>query len=160
MRIDGHAFLSALHYALQKWRGAACGPIFTAGRPDGVGEDKYSARARAVLAVRRYDLGVPGYRVQGYQARLGVPVPDATQGDQSEKVGDCAYGVFAQMEQEAAQGERIFHDDTAVCILALLKENRAIRSAAQAQGLSTPTERTGMHPTALVVKVGEHTALW
>jgi transposase len=159
MRIDGHALLSAMHYALQKLRCSACGQIFTAGLPDGVGEEKYSARARAVLAVSRYYLGVPGYRLQGYQAMLGVPVPDATQWDQIEKVGDCAYVVFAQMEQEAAQGELIFHDDTAVRILALIKENSAILSAAQAQGLSTPTERTGMHTTALVVKVGEHTAI-
>jgi transposase len=159
IRIDGHALLSAMHYALQKLRCSACGQIFTAGLPDGVGEEKYSARARAVLAVSRYYLGVPGYRLQGYQAMLGVPVPDATQWDQIEKVGDCAYVVFAQMEQEAAQGELIFHDDTAVRILALIKENSAILSAAQAQGLSTPTERTGMHTTALVVKVGEHTAI-
>jgi len=88
-----------------------------------------------------------------------VPVPDATQWDQIEVVGDCASKVFAQMEREAAQGELIFHDDTAVRILALIKENSAILSAAQAQGFSTPKERTGMHTTALVVKVGEHTAI-
>ena len=51
---------------------------------------KYSAQARAVLAVGRYLLGVPGYRLQGYQAMLGVPVPDATQWEQIEAVGDCA----------------------------------------------------------------------
>src|SRR5439155_9998694 len=121
IRIDGHAFLSAMHYALQKLRCSACGQIFTAGLPDGVGEEKYSARSRAVLAVSRYYLGVPGYRLQGYQAMLGVPVGDATQWDQIEKVGDCAYVVFAQMEKEAAQGELIFQDDTAVRILSLMK---------------------------------------
>jgi hypothetical protein len=159
IRIDGHALLSAMHYALQKLRCSACGQIFTAGLPDGVGEEKYSARARAVLAVSRYYLGVPGYRLQGYQAMLGVPVPDATQWDQIEVVGDCAYKVFAQMEKEAAQGELIFQDDTAVRILALMQENSARLAAAQAQGVSTPNERPGMHTTALVVKVGEHTAI-
>ena len=104
-------------------------------------------------------LGIPGYRLQAYQAMLGVPVPDATQWDQIEAVGDCAYKVFEHMEHEAAQGELIFHDDTAVRILALIKENSAILAAAQAQGVSLPKERTGMHTTALVVKVGEHTAL-
>src|SRR5574341_1422620 len=137
----------------------ACGQIFTAGLPEGVGREKYSARARAVLAVSRYFLGVPGYRLQGYQAMLGVPVADATQWDQIEMVGDCAYKVFAQMEQAAAQGELIFHDDTAVRILSLIKENRGMLAAAQAHGVSTPTERTGMHTTALAVKVGEHTAI-
>jgi len=112
-----------------------------------------------VLAVRRYSLGVPGYRLQGYQAMLGVPVPDATQWDQIEVVGDCASKVLAQMEREAAQGELIFHDDTAVRLLSLIKENRDLVAAAHAQGLSTTNERTGMHPTAWVVQVGEHTAI-
>ena len=159
VRIDGHALLSAMHYELEKLRCSACGAIFTAGLPAGVGEEKYSAQARAVLAVSRYYLGVPGYRLQGYQAMLGVPVPDATQWDQIEVVGDCAYKVFAQMEREAAQGELIFQDDTAARILSLIKENRDQVAAAHAQGLSTPNERTGMHTTALVVKVGEHTAI-
>jgi transposase len=159
IRIDGQALLSAMRYTLQKLRCSACGPIFTAGLPPQVGEDKYSARARAVLAVSRYLLGLPGYRVQGYQAMLGVPMPDATQWDQIEVVGDCAYKVFDYLECEAAQGEAIFHDDTAVRILALLQENRALLAEAEAHGLSTPTERTGMHTTALVVKLGEHTAI-
>ena len=110
-----------------------------------------------MLAVSRYYLGVPGYRLQGYQAMLGVPVPDATQWDEIEVVGDCAYKVFEQMEREAAQGEGIFQDDTAVRILSLMKENRDL--IAQAQGLSNPKERTGMHTTALAVQVGEHTAI-
>jgi hypothetical protein len=41
----------------------------------------------------------------------------------------------------------------------LIKENRDLVAAAQAQGLSTPKERTGMHTTALAVQVGEHTAI-
>jgi hypothetical protein len=64
-RIDGHALLSARRYALQKLRCSACGESFTAGLPAGVGEETYSAQARAVLAVRRYSLGGPGYRRQG-----------------------------------------------------------------------------------------------
>jgi hypothetical protein len=88
-----------------------------------------------------------------------VPVPDATQWDQIEKVGDCAYVVFEQLEQVAAQGELIFQDDTAVRILSLMQENLTLISAAQAQGLSTPQERTGMHTTALAVQVGEHLAI-
>jgi transposase len=159
VRIDGHALLNAMHYALEKLRCSACGAIFTARLPAGVGDEKYSAQARAVLVVSRYYLGVPGYRLQGYQAMLGVPVPDATQWDQIEVVGDCAYKVFAQLEREAAQGELIFHDDTAARIVSLIKENHTLVAAAHAQGLSTPTERTGMHTTALVVKVGEHTAI-
>ena len=97
MRIDGNALLSAMRYELEKLRCSACGEVFTAKLPDEAGPEKYSARARAVLAIGRYYLGLPLYRLQGYQAMLGVPVPDATQWDQIEKVGDCSYVVFAYL---------------------------------------------------------------
>jgi transposase len=121
IRIDGNALLSAIRYELEKLRCSACGEVFTAKMPAGAGAEKYSPRARAVLAVSRYYLGLPLYRVEAYQAMLGVPVSDATQWDQIEKVDDCAYIVFEQMEQVAAQGELIFQDDTAVRILSLMK---------------------------------------
>jgi transposase len=159
VRIDGNALLSAIRYELEKLRCSACGAIFTAGLPEAACDEKYSARARAVLAVSRYLLGVPSYRLQGYQAMLGVPVPDSTQWDQIEVVGDCAYKVFEQMEHEAAQGEVIFQDDTAVRILSLMQANRVLLEQAEAQGLSSPKERTGMHTTALAVQVGDHIAI-
>jgi transposase len=159
VRIDGNALLSAMRYEVEKLRCSACGEVFTAGLPEGVGDEKYSARARAVLAVSRYYLGVPSYRLQDYQAMLGVPVPDSTQWDQIELVGDCAYKVFEQMESEAAQGELIFQDDTAVRILSLMQENRLFLEQAKVQGLSSPKERTGMYTTALAVQVGANTAI-
>jgi hypothetical protein len=147
VRIDGHGLLSAMRYELHKLRCSACGQIFTAPLPCQAGEEKFSARARAVLVVCRYYLGLPFYRLQNYQAMQGVPVPDATQWDQIEKVGDCSYVVFEYLETLAAQGELIYQDDTSVRIL----------THAEALGLSRAKERTGMFTTALVVKVGERT---
>ena len=157
IRIDGNALLSALRYELQTLRCSACGQIFTAKLPDAAGNEKYSARARAVLAVSRYYLGLPFYRLQGYQALLGVPMPDATQWDQIERVGDSSYVVFEYLERLAAQGELIYQDDTSVRILSLIGENCKMQAHAEAQGLSQPEERTGMYTTALVSKVGEQT---
>src|SRR5205823_1939188 len=121
MRIDGHALLSALRYELHKLRCSACGQIFTASLPDEAGQEKYSARARAVLVVGRYYLGLPFYRLQGYQAMLGVPMPDATQCDQIEKVGDYGYEGFEYLEALAAKGELFHQDDTSVRILTLIR---------------------------------------
>jgi hypothetical protein len=157
IRIDGNALLSAIRYELEKLRCSACGQIFTASLPREASEEKYSARARAVLAVSRFYLGLPFYRVEGYQAMLGVPMPDATQWDQIERVADSAYRVFAHLEILAAQGELIYQDDTAVRILSLLVENRHLQAQAAALGLARSPERTGMYTTALVVKVGEQT---
>ncbi len=155
IRIDGNSLLSALRYDLQKLRCSACGQIFTAPLPSGVSPEKYSPRARAVLVVGRYYLGLPFYRMEGYQAMLGVPIADATQWDQIEKVANGCYLIFRLLERLAAQGDLIHQDDTSVRILTLLKENQRIRGQAAAQGLSRPKERTGMFTTALVVRVGE-----
>ena len=67
--------LSAVRYELEKLRCSACGAVFTAPAPDDA--DKYSPRAKAVIALGRYSLGLPFYRLEQYQALVGVPVADA-----------------------------------------------------------------------------------
>lgn len=155
MRLDGNALLSAVRYELEKLRCSACGQIFTASVPSAAGREKYTARARAVLALARYYLGLPWYRLEGFQALVGVPVPDATQWDQGEIVGDCTHPIFKYLEQLAAQGEVIFQDDTPQRVLALIAENQQARAQAYAQGKAKVDERTGMQTTALIVQVGE-----
>jgi hypothetical protein len=123
--------------------------------PDEAGQGKYSPRARAVLALGRYYLGVPMYRLEGYQAMAEVPVSDATQWDHIEALADCADPVFEHLKALAAQGELIYQDDTPVRILSLIKENR--QAEAQANAPSQPSGRTGMYTTGLVVQQGEQT---
>jgi transposase len=155
MRLDGNALLSAVRYALEKLRCSACGQIYTASVPAAAGSEKYTPRARAVLALARYYVGVPWHRLEGFQALVGVPVPDATQWDQGEIVGDCTHPIFKWLEKAAAQGEVIFQDDTPHRILTLIAENQQARARAQAQGKTKTDERTGMQTTALIVQVGE-----
>ena len=155
MRLDGNALLSAVRYELEKLRCSACGQLFTASVPAAAGTEKYTTRARAVLALARYYLGLPWYRLEGFQARVGVPVADATQWDQTEIVGDCSYPIFKWLEQEAAQGEVIFQDDTPQRVLALIAENQQAAARAHAQGRAKTDERTSLQTTALIVQVGE-----
>jgi transposase len=155
MRLDGNALLSAVRYEVEKLRCSACGQVFTAPVPAAAGTEKYTTRARAVLALARYYLGLPWHRLEGFQALVGVPVPDATQWDQGEIVGDCLHPIFKWLEKEAAQGEVIFQDDTPQRVLTLMRENQQARARAQAQGKAKTDERTGMQTTALIVQVGE-----
>jgi transposase len=155
MRLDGNALLSAVRYELEKVRCSACGQVFTASVPAAAGSKKYTARARAVLALARYYLGLPWHRLEGFQAVVGVPVPDATQWDQGELVGDCTHPIFQCLEKLAAQGEVIFQDDTPGRVLTLIEENQQARAKARAQGKAKADERTGMQTTALIVQVGE-----
>jgi transposase len=155
MRLDGNALLSAVRYEVEKLRCSACGQVFTAPVPAAAGSEKYTSRARAILALGRYYLGLPWYRLEGFQAVVGVPVPDATQWDQTEIVGDCSYPIFKCLEKLAAQGEVIFQDDTPGRVLTLIEENQLARAQAQAQGKAKPDTRTGMQTTALIVQGGD-----
>jgi hypothetical protein len=110
IRIDGNALLSAVRYEVEKLRCSACGDVFTAPLPETAGLEKYTPRARAVLALSRYYLGLPFYCIEQYQRLLGVPVADATPWDQVERVADCAYPVFEHLKRLAAQGEVIYQD--------------------------------------------------
>lgn len=158
IRIDGHAALSAIRYEVERLRCSACGEVFAAKTPVEAGTSKYHAAARAAIVMNRYFLGVPFYRLEAYQALVGVPVPDSTQWDQVEHVADCAYMVFEHLVYVAAQGHLIYQDDTPVRILSLIKENAQWQHA-QEHGLpaTASSERTGMQSTALVVEAGEHT---
>jgi hypothetical protein len=150
IRIDGNALLSAVRYELEKLRCSACGAVFTAPVPGAAGTEKYSPQARAVIALGRYYLGLPFYRIEQYQALVGVPVADATLWELAEQVADCVWPVFDRLWSLAAQGEVIYQDDTHVRILALLAENR------RADAVGETLERRGMYTTGLVVKAGEH----
>jgi len=77
-----------------------------------------------------------------------------------EQVGDWSEGVLASLETLAAQGEWISQDDTSVRMRTRRKEHDEMRAPAEALGVSRTTERPGMFPTALVVKVGARTRCW
>jgi hypothetical protein len=147
IRIDGNALLSAVRYEVERLRCSACGEVFTADLPAAAGADKYSLRARAVIALARYYLGLPFYRLERYQALVGVPVADATQWDLAEQVADCAWPVVDYLWALGAQGQVIFQDDTHVRILALVAENR------RADAVGDTLKRRGMYTTGLVVQV-------
>ena len=156
-RLEGHALLAAIRYEVEKRRCSAGGEVCTATLPDAAGEEQESPRARAVLAVRRSSVGVPFSRLDGSQAMLGGPVPDATQGDQIARGADGGYGVVTHLEGRAAQGELIYPDDTPVRILSRLAANRHAQARAEARGVSRATARTGMSTTAVVGRSGAQT---
>lgn len=149
IRIDGNALLSAVRYEVERLRCSACGEVFTATLPPTAGAQKYSPRARAVIALARYYLGLPFYRLEQVQALVGVPVADATQWDLAEGVADCAWPVVDYLWELGAQGQLIFQDDTYVRILALVAENR------RADAVGDTLKRRGMYTTGLVVQVAQ-----
>ena len=78
VRIVGQAPLAATVYELERFRCNACGQVFTAAEPDGVGPDQYDETTGAMIAQLKYGSGVPFYRLEKRQASLGLPLPAST----------------------------------------------------------------------------------
>ena len=79
VRIVGQAPLAATVYSLERLRCGACGQVFTAQEPEGVGPDKYDETAAAMIAQLKYGAGTPFNRLEQLESQLGIPLPAATQ---------------------------------------------------------------------------------
>ena len=79
VRIIGQAPLAATVYSLERLRCGACGQVFTAQEPEGVGTDKYDETAAAMIAQLKYGAGTPFNRLEQLESQLGIPLPAATQ---------------------------------------------------------------------------------
>ncbi|MFZ0291363.1 MAG: hypothetical protein WB616_22465 [Candidatus Sulfotelmatobacter sp.] len=79
VRMVGQAPLAATVYSLERLRCGACGQVYTAPEPEGVGPEKYDETAAAMIAQLKYGSGTPFYRLEQLQGQLGIPLPAATQ---------------------------------------------------------------------------------
>ena len=86
VRIIGQAPLTATVYSLERLRCGACGQVFTAQEPEGVGPEKYDETAGAMIAQLKYGSGVPFTPV----GKTGKPVGYSVAG--GDTVGDCRRG--------------------------------------------------------------------
>ena len=117
VRIVGQAPLAATVYNLEQLRCNACGQVFTAPEPEGVGPEKYDETAMAMIAELKYGSGMPFNRVENLEERRGVPLPAATQWEIVAEAAELLQPVQEELIREAAQGELFHNDDTSVRIL-------------------------------------------
>ena len=79
VRVRGMAPLIATVYELERLRCNACGEVFTAEAPDGVGSEKYDETASSMIALLKYGSGLPWNRLERLQQGFGIPLPASTQ---------------------------------------------------------------------------------
>ena len=84
-----------------------------------------------MIAVLRYGNGMPHFRLEGLQASLYVPLPDATQWDIVSKAVPAPRAAFEELIRQAAQAPLLHSDDTPMKVLSLMKE----RARAEAGGV-------------------------
>lgn len=145
VRITGNAPLSATLYEMQRLRCNLCNEIFTAHAPEGVGEDKYDARSKAMIALLKYGTGMPFNRLENLQQSLGVPMPASTQFEVADQLAGEFAPVYQALIRKAAQGDVIHNDDTTMKVLSLIKENE-----------QDDPQRKGMFTTGILSTTDEH----
>ena len=110
--------------------------------------DQRDETAASRVAVLKYGSGVPFYRLAGLQANLGIPLPPSTPWDRMEQAAAGIEPVYEELLRQAAQGQVLYNDDTAVRILTLFfsgdkhaGENLADGLRKRAAELSAPIQR-------------------
>ena len=142
LRIVGQAPLAATVYSLERLRCGACGQVFTAEEPDGVGPEKYDETAGAMIAQLKYGSGVPFYRLEKLESQLGIPLPAATQWEIVEEVAEVIKPAHEELIRQAAQGEVVHNDDTSMRVLKMEREPGDERTGVFTSGIVS-TSRGG-----------------
>ncbi len=135
VRIVGQAPLAATVYELERLRCNACGQVFTAEEPEGVGPEKYDETASAMIAQLKYASGVPFHRLERMQEMLGIPMPAATQWEVVEEAADVIKPAHEQLIREAAQGEVLYNDDTSMRVLNIERDPADERTGVFTSGI-------------------------
>ena len=132
VKVVGQAPLGATVYKLQRLRCRLCDAVFTAPLPAAVASlPKYDSSCASMIALLRYGNGMPHFRLEGLQASLYIPLPDATQWDIVSKAAPSPRAVFEELIRQAAQAPLLHNDDTPMKVLSLMKE----RARAEAGGV-------------------------
>jgi transposase len=143
IKIIGTAPIQAHLHESEKLRCSGCGNIFTAPLPEEVCEEKADPSASAIIAMFRYGMGVPHYRLASIQKAVGVPLPVSTQYEMVEMLWTAVTPVFQKLLKEAANAQIIFADDTPSKVLELMINKEALKNAG---------ERVGIYTTAIVAE--------
>jgi transposase len=122
VRVQGVAPLSATVYEMARLRCNACGTVFAAPTPEGIGEKKYDETVAALIALLRYGCGLPFNRIERMQEDLGIPMPAGTQWELVEQAVEPMVPACDELVRQAAQGQVLHNDDTPMKILDLMKE--------------------------------------
>ncbi len=135
VRVTGQAPLAATVYSLERLRCGACGQVFTAQEPEGVGEDKYDESAAAMIAQLKYGSGTPFHRLEQLEKQLGIPLPAATQWEIVEQAAHLIKPARDELIRQAAQGEVVHNDDTSMRVLRLERDPKDERTGVFTSGI-------------------------
>lgn len=117
----GSPFLKAKLFLQQKYRCNGCGAIFSAPLPEGVGGQRATSDAVAIIALLKYAAGFPFYRMGAIQKYLKIPISPSELWKMLEPLIEVGMEVFKHLRELAAQGAIVHNDDTVNRVLELTK---------------------------------------
>ena len=144
IRVVGLAPLSAKRVELDRYRCNCCDEIFKAPAPEGTGADKYDETASSMVGSLRYGLGTPFFRLEKFQAGLGIPLPVGTQWKLVLRAAGLMEPAFDHLITWVAQSDVIHNDDTVMKLLD--------RPDLQRKG----KQRKGVYTSGIIGKQGGH----
>ena len=157
LRVRAMAPLRAFRYELDRLRCNACGEVFTAETPEGVGPDKYDETAASMIGLLRYGSGLPFNRIARLERGFGIPLPPPTQWEVVERAATLMAPAHEELIRQAAQGKLLHNDDTKMKVLELLAESRhEADEADDDEDDKPPAERTGVFTSGIVAVAGGH----
>lgn len=150
VKVVGQSPLGATIFKLRQLRCRLCEAVFTAPMPAGQSATpKYDPSCAAMLALLRYGAGMPFYRLEGLQASLNVPLPDATQWDIVSFALPAPKAVYTELIKQAAQAPLLHTDDTPTRILSLMAQRKVLEALGQ-----TPTSKA-INTTGIIAVLAE-----
>ncbi len=152
LRIFGQSLFLARCWDCQQLRCGDCQRVFTAKPPPEACGAKFSESAAALIAVLRFWLGTPHYRLGRLQEALGTPIPDATQWDVLHERALEIYPAFQALLHRAAQAPLMHNDDTHMPVLQFMGKRR---EKLVAEGKLPREDRTGLFTTGIVANLPE-----
>jgi len=151
VKVVGQAPLGATVYKLQRLRCRLCDTVFSAPLPAAVASlPKYDSSCASMIALLRYGNGMQHFRLEGLQASLYVPLPDATQWDIVSKAVPAPRAVFQELINQAAQAPLLHSDDTPMKVLSLMAE----RARAEADGVKPAAK--AINTSGIVAVLEQH----
>lgn len=159
VRIIGQAPLRATVYQRQKLRCNLCGKVFTAPKPAEAGSRKYDATAASMIGLMKYGCGFPFNRMQRLQGSLGIPLAASTQWDIIHEQARRLDPAHVELERQAAQGDVVHNDDTAVKILEFMGKRAQsappVEDCAEEAAREKASKRTGLFTSGVVATTRE-----
>lgn len=142
VRLTGRPLITGTKFIAPVLRCNLCQARFYTPIPDSIkNAPKYAPSCASTLAIARYSLGIPMFRIEQDQSMHGIPMKDATQWDIHKGLYTIVCPVFNALQQNAANGSLAMYDDTPGRIL----ENQAKEISTHTTAFMTVHEGHKIH---------------